>query len=66
MKRYYFREHRGSLEESQSTRREIPSLYALKDVEVRLYSFDKRLNAPTYIAIKDGVPIGFITEEETK
>lgn len=65
MKRYYFREHRGSLEESLKTRREIPTLHALDGVVVRLYTFDKRLNAPTYIAIKDGVPIGFITEEET-
>ena len=59
-----FREHRGSLEESMKTIRKIKSIDELGDVTVEDYGYDERLDSETKIVLKDGRPIGFITEEK--
>ncbi len=59
----FFREHRGSFEESMETIRKIETVSELGDVMIEDYGYDKRLNSNTKVVLKDGKPIGFITEE---
>lgn len=60
----FFREHRGSFEESMKTIREFNDISELGDVTVKEYGYDDRLKSKTKIVLKNGVPIGFITEKK--
>lgn len=59
----YFREHKGSFEESMKSIREIETTSELGNVTIKGYGFDKRLNSETKIVLRNGAPIGFITEK---
>lgn len=59
----FFREHRGSFEESMKTIREIKDVSELGNVTIKEYGYDKRINSATKIIRKDGFPIGFVTEK---
>lgn len=59
----FFREHKGSFEESMKTIRKIDDITELGDVIVKEYGYDKRLNSKTKIVLKNGMPIGFLTEK---
>ena len=59
----FFREHKSSFEESIRTIREVKNIGELGNVEVEEYGYDNRLNSETKIVLKNGVPIGFITDK---
>lgn len=59
----FFREHKGSFEESMKTIRKIDDITELGDVIVKEYGYDKRLNSKTKIVLKNGIPIGFLIEK---
>lgn len=70
-----FRFHRGSLEESLQTVREVQSLDDVRELLVRevglsllpehfkltcrYYTHDKRIDWQTWIVLNDGLPVGF-------
>jgi hypothetical protein len=60
----FFREHRGSFLESMKTIRKIENISELGNVTIEEYGYDKRLNSESKIVIKNGKPIGFITNIE--
>jgi hypothetical protein len=71
----HFRQQRGSLEESLKTvvdlqdRKELvkhlrrvlaPMKVQGKNVQVRYYGYDERINWPSYLVTLDGKAVGFI------
>jgi len=59
----FFRKHRGSFVESMKTIRKIENIEELGEVIVKDYGYDNRLGCETKIVLKDGIPIGFITDK---
>jgi len=74
-----FRFHRGSLEESLQTVREVESLDDVRELLIwqvvlsllpeyfkltcRYYTYDKRINWQTWVILNDGLPVGFSNGE---